>query len=81
MSTKMTKLIIKIHNKHIKGHIVKWAIVIKMFLNTYVWKNAFRTEKHTKCSWYIIENYSKNKKQQFLYELIFQKLQNVTRFW
>ena len=28
-------------------------------------KNAFWNEEHTKSSWYIIENYSKNQKQLF----------------
>ena len=46
----------------------------------YVRKNTFRTEERTECSLYIIENNFKNQKQSFLRELLFQKLQNVTRF-
>ena len=45
MSTQMTKLLIKMENKHIKCHIVKWANVINLFWNKYVWKNAFWTEE------------------------------------
>ena len=37
-------------------------------------------EERTECSLYIIENNFKNQKQSFLRELLFQKLQNVTRF-
>ena len=54
MSTKMTKPLIKIMNKHIKCHIVKLANVIKLFWNKYVWKDALWTEKGLKCSRYII---------------------------
>ena len=66
MSTKMTKLQIKMQNKHIKGEIVKWANIIKLFWNKYAQKNEFWTEERTKWSWYMIENYSKNQKQSFL---------------
>ena len=97
MSTKMTKPVLKMMNKQIKRHIIKWANVIKLFWNKYVWKmhyelknvqnvlydllwrkwillnykndvlkNALWTEERSKCSWYIIENYSKNQKQSFL---------------
>ena len=34
----MTKPLIKMKNKHIKCHIVKWANVNKLFWNKYVWK-------------------------------------------
>ena len=62
----MTKLQIKMDNKHIKCHIIKWGNVIKLFWNNYVQKNAFRNEEHTECAWYIIEKKSKNQKQSFL---------------
>ena len=42
--------------------------------------NALLTEEHSKYSWYIIENYSNIHKQSFPQELLFQKLQNFTRF-
>ena len=66
MSTKMNEQELKLINKHIKCHIVKWANDIKIFWNKYVRKNAFRTEERSKCSWYIIDNYYKIKKQSFL---------------
>ena len=59
MSTKMTKPPIKMMNKHIKCNIVKWANVIKLLWNKYVQKYTLWTEERSKCSWYIIENYSK----------------------
>ena len=77
----MTKPLTKMKNKYIKCHIVKWANLIKLFWNKYVWKNSLRIEERSKCSWYIIENYSKNQKQSFLYGLLFPKLQNFKRFW
>ena len=66
MSTKMTNLLIKMENKHIKCHIFKWANVVKLFWNKYAQKKAFLNEERTKCSWYFIENYFKNQKQSFL---------------
>ena len=66
MSTKMTKPLIKMKNKNIKCHIVKWANVIKMFWTEYVRKNEFQTEDRTKFSCYNIENYSDNQKQSIL---------------
>ena len=34
----MTKPLIKMMNKHIKFHIVKWANVLKLFWNKNLWK-------------------------------------------
>ena len=47
MSTKMTELPIKMESTHIKYHIMKWAVVIKLFWNKYVGKNTFWTEDST----------------------------------
>ena len=66
MCTKMTELLIKMENKHIQRHIIKWVDVIKLFWNKYVRKNTFWTEERTECAWYIIENNSKNQKESFL---------------
>ena len=70
MSTLMIELPIKMNNTNIKYFIMKWAVVIKLFLNKYVQKNTFLTEERTECAWCIIENNSKNQKQSFLLELL-----------
>ena len=47
----MTELPNKMKKKHIKYNIVKYADVIKLFLNKYVKKNTCRTEERTECRW------------------------------
>ena len=45
MSTKMTKPVIKMMNKQIKYHIIKWANVIKLFWNQYIRKMHYEMKK------------------------------------
>ena len=72
MSTKMNEQELKLVNKHMKCHIVKLANDIKLFWIKYVlWikyvqKNELWTEERSKCSWSIVDNYSKIQKQSFL---------------
>ena len=80
MSTKTNEQELKVLNKHIKCHIVKWANDIKLFWNNYLRKNALLTEERSKCSWCIVDNYSKIQKQSFLSEHLFQKLPNFNFF-
>ena len=69
------------YRTNLRRSILNTFLWSKLFWNKYVRKNTFRTEERTEWAWYIIENNSKNQKQSFLWELLFQKLQNVTRFW
>ena len=50
---------LKLINRHIKCHIVKWANDVKLFWIKYVQKNELWTEERSKCAWCIVDNYSK----------------------
>ena len=65
----------------LRTSIINTLLWSKMFWNKYVQKYIFWTKECTECPWYIIENNSKNQKELFLWEPLFQKLQNVTCFW
>ena len=82
MSTKMIEIPIKMENTIIKYHIMKWAVVIKLFWNKHKQKITLQTEERTQCAWYIIENNSKNKKQSPSYKLhALESRANIQRSW